>query len=114
SKMKRGRGEGMAMGSTYLFECLKCGYESKVAGGIAEGADILVETIQCDECKDLFDAVVALRVPETEVPRTAAPLFADVFNRLSITVRSRWEHYSLACPVAAEHPIRVWKYPDKC
>jgi hypothetical protein len=58
--------------------------------------------------------VTALRVPETDPPREAAPAFADVFHRLQITVPSRWNRYPPACPMDPEHPFRIWTHPGKC
>jgi hypothetical protein len=119
------------MGRTYLFECEKCGYRVKVAGGGAEGLEFTVQTIQCYQCRELQDVVTALKVPwppavgDTTAgaklkakPKFSkpAPPFGTVINRLPLTgrIRARWQHFKLSCPVSALHQVRAWNQPDKC
>jgi hypothetical protein len=117
------------MGRTYLFECEKCGYRAKVAGGAAEGAELTVQTILCYQCRELIDAVVSVKVPwppavgDTTIAakfkgktKAVAPPFAAVVDRLPLLgrVRTRWHRFKPACPIAPTHRIREWNLPDKC
>jgi hypothetical protein len=115
------------MGRTYLFECEKCGYKAKVAGGATEGAEFTVQTILCYQCRELIDAVLTLKVPWPPAvgdatvganikgkTKAVAPPFAAVVDRLPLAGRTRWQRFKLACPVAANHRVRVWNLPDKC
>ena len=119
------------MGRTYLFECSRCAYRAKVAGGVASGARFTVQTLLCFECRELLDAVISLKVT---LPRLtgdtgaatrltgkppilkAAPPLADVLNRLPLParVRSRWQRFKPVCPVSPRHRTREWKPPDRC
>jgi predicted RNA-binding Zn-ribbon protein involved in translation (DUF1610 family) len=124
------------MGRTYLFECPKCGYRAKVSGSPARGIHFAVRTVLCLECKELYDAVTALK---TTAPRAAGagggmlnsarlgfshaakipaspPTFQTALNRLPPggAERLKWLHFKAACPVSARHRIREWNQPDKC
>src|SRR5207248_3422048 len=55
---------GNGMGRSYWFECSKCGYRAKVSGGADRGLHFFVQTIACRDCKQLYDAVTRLRVPD--------------------------------------------------
>jgi ribosomal protein S27AE len=119
------------MGRLYLFECEKCGYRVKVAGGAAEGLEFAVQTVLCHQCRELHDVVTSLKVPWPPAagdasagaklkvkakPAKAAPAFDAVVNRLPLTgrMRTRWRDFKPACPVSASHRIREWNQPDKC
>ena len=108
------------MGATYIFDCEKCGYQAKVAGGLSEGLEVVVQTILCTECRQLHDAVVSVQVPLLETLGEGAfdhaPEFAEVAKRLPYTGAAdrQWKEFHVACPVDEEHPIRSWKLPDKC
>ncbi len=123
------------MGRTYLFECAKCGYRARISGGPDRGFHFAVQTILCHECRELYDAVTAMKVA---VPRmlgsggmlktarsfslgalkapSAPPAFAAVLNRLPLrgVKRTRWVKFKSACPVAPGHRVREWNRPDKC
>jgi hypothetical protein len=119
------------MGRTYLFECTKCGYRAKVAGGASDGLRFAVQTIQCFECRELHDAVTALKVA---IPRIVgdtgagvqikgrpkvlkqAPPFAAVLNSLPLPARQRqrWQRFKAVCPVSPWHRVREWNQPGKC
>jgi len=119
------------MGRTYLFECPKCGYCAKVAGGAAQGFHFAAQTILCHECKELHDAVTALKIPapslvaasgklgqsktSRKMSRTAPPFLAAL-NRLPPpgTKRLKWLYFKPACPISARHRIREWQSPDQC
>ena len=90
----------------------------------------------CRECKELFDAVTKLRLPDEA--RTALrhdgmglhrlktlgrlralnrpPSFQAALNRLTYVGVSqfRWAQFPLQCPVSAIHRVRSWTDPDKC
>ncbi len=120
------------MGRTYLFECEKCGYRAQVAGGRDSGAQLVVQTIHCLDCRELHDAVVELKVPTTPTKvkpwklkptpfdpgpsDEKPPTFVDAVNRLLIGRGKdyRWVKYRLMCPVGERHRIREWKQPGKC
>ncbi len=121
------------MGRTYLFECAKCGYRATVAGGVAQGPHLVVQTIHCLDCRELHDAVTELKVPASAPEKPARwklkptlldagpgdekpPAFAVALNQLVVGSgkQFRWIKYKPACPVAARHRIRVWKQPGKC
>ena len=100
----------------YLFQCEKCGYVAHVAGGPSGGRDLETQTIVCEDCKELQDAVTALRVRDTDAnPPQSAPLFADVVNRLFLTGQTHWQKFEPACSVSPQHGrIKLWKQPGKC
>jgi len=120
------------MGRTYLFECMKCGYRAQVAGGASSGERFSVQTILCHECRELYDAIIRLKValPRSAVEmgvaqplaaepkplRQSPPPFNTVLNRLpfSVRTRTRWQDFHAACPVAPQHRVRAWQQPDKC
>ena len=52
------------MGRSYWFECPKCGYRAKVSGRADRGLSFFVQTILCRDCRELYDAVTRLRVPD--------------------------------------------------
>ena len=51
------------MGRTYSFECSRCGYRVRVAGGADEGEHFAVQTIACADCKELHDVVTRFKPP---------------------------------------------------
>ena len=122
------------MGRSYWFECAKCGYRARVSGRADRGLHFLVQTILCRDCKELYDAVVRLRVGEEwggwgEFGRlrnvrsskafsglTAPPDFQAALNRLlpSGWTRSRWLPFKIQCPVSTTHRVRGWNDPDQC
>jgi hypothetical protein len=120
------------MGKSYWFECGKCGYRTKVAGRADEGLHLSVQTILCQDCKELYDAVTQLRILNGTQPvlhaalRTTSisispgskppPSFEWALNRLRYTGEkfSDWIKFPLQCPVSRLHKIRIWKDPDKC
>jgi predicted RNA-binding Zn-ribbon protein involved in translation (DUF1610 family) len=121
------------MGRSYWFECPRCGYRAKVSGGADRGLTFLVQTILCQDCRELCDAVTRLRVPDDSLKfgelagwrsarltsrRTlsAPPSFQAVLNRLPQTgaKRFKWLPFKLQCPVSAIHRVRSWNDPDKC
>ena len=119
------------MGRTYLFECPKCSYRAKVAGGSDRGIHFAVQTLLCYECKELYDAVTALktaapafaamsagpaRLKAIRRVTSAAPTFLAALHRLppTGTKRLRWVSFKPACPVSTRHRVREWQSPDKC
>ena len=124
------------MGRSYWFECVRCGYRAKVSGGSDRGLNVFVQTLVCRECKELFDAVTKLRLPDEArgalrndgpglhrlkpLGRLRAPnrppSFQAALNRLTYVGVSqfRWVQFSLQCPVSSIHRVRSWNAPDKC
>jgi predicted RNA-binding Zn-ribbon protein involved in translation (DUF1610 family) len=122
------------MGRSYWFECPKCGYRARVSGRADRGLSFFVQTILCRDCKELYDSVTRLRVPDESAgwgslggwQRTrfqnsqrslrAPPAFQAALNRLPQTgvKRFKWLPFSIQCPVSAAHHVRSWNDPDKC
>jgi len=104
------------MGRTYLFECSKCGYHARVAGGADEGVHFAVQTIACSDCKALFDSVVKFKPSlRQQINRPLnAPKIATLLNRLPPRGMRSWLKFKPACPVTPGHRVRPWKQPDKC
>lgn len=124
------------MGKSYWFECGRCGYRAKVAGRADEGLHLSIQTILCQDCKELYDAVTRIRILEGSQPalhgtlRVPAPglttelksesmkppSFSWALNRLRYTGEkiSDWLRFPLKCPVSNLHRVRVWTEPDKC
>src|SRR5881394_2379428 len=105
------------MGKSYWFECEKCGYRAKVAVRADQGLHVAVQTILCQDCKELYDAVIQIRVLEgsnmaiqgmlasgTSTNKARRPpSFQWALNRLNYTGEklSGWVKFPLQCPVAA-------------
>ena len=124
------------MGRTYLFECPKCGYRAKVSGGPDRGFHFAIQTVLCFECKELYDAVTAMKTTvayaasngsvmaksarlgfsDAAKAPSSPPTFQAVLNRLPPggAKPPGWLHFKAACPVAGRHRVRDWKQPDKC
>jgi len=122
------------MGRSYWFECPKCGYRTKVSGRADRGLSFFVQTILCRDCRELYDSVTRLRVPDESAgwgrfagwQRTrlqnpqqgfrAPPPFQAALNRLPQTgvKRFKWVSFKVQCPVSAAHRVRTWNDPDKC
>lgn len=122
------------MGRSYWYECSKCSYRANVSGRADRGVHAQVQTITCRDCRQLFDAVVQLKIPHTlgglgmnsdgllpslrntRVSPRPAPSFMAAINRLAYqnAPRYRWETFRLQCPVNPSHRIRVWNEPDAC
>jgi hypothetical protein len=120
------------MGKSYWFECGRCGYRAKVAGRAEEGLHLSVQTILCQDCRELYDAVTRLRMLDggrlgahdslegalimEATQQKRAPSFQWALNRLRYTGEkiSDWLKFPLRCPVSSIHKIRVWNDPDKC
>jgi hypothetical protein len=122
------------MGRSYWFECPRCSYRAKVSGRADRGLSFFVQTILCRDCRELYDAVTRMRVPDEldgwgnagglrgarllkARPRIAAPPgFQAVMNQLPATgvMRFKWLPFNLQCPVSALHRVRGWNDPDRC
>ena len=124
------------MGRSIWFECSKCGYRAVVSGRVDRGRDFFVQTIVCRDCKQLYDAVTRLRVPnESKLDGqirplgtlgfgrrnpirwpTTPPTFQNVLNRLAYrgVRRFKWLQFKLQCPVSAAHQVSPWNDPGKC
>jgi hypothetical protein len=124
------------MGQSYWFECEKCGYRAKISGRADCGLNFFVQTVLCQDCRELYDAVTRLRVPDESRMKLAGkptiwrrpgtlnqhhsldvpPTFQSLLNRLPYAgvKRYRWVHFPLQCPVSAWHQIQNWDEPGKC
>ena len=120
------------MGRAYLFECLKCHYRAKVAGGEDRGVHCWVQTIRCGDCAALYDVPARLRVAAAEVPlahrlwhRTLRPAAvpAEALGRgrswadrlvFGGAPKVKWITVRLRCPVSASHRIELWRAPGRC
>jgi hypothetical protein len=121
------------MGRSYWFECPKCGYRTKVSGREDRGLIFFVQTILCRDCRELYDAVTRLRVPDHPMrletlagwpwarlnPQpgfSAPPTFQTVLNWLPQTgvKQLKWIPFKLQCPVSVMHRVRSWNDPDRC
>ena len=104
------------MGRTYSFECSKCGYRARVAGGVDEGEHFAVQTIACADCKALHDAVTRFKASPRQKGNSpqSVPQYAVVLNRLPPRGARQWLKFKPVCPVLSWHRIRLWKQPDKC
>lgn len=125
-----------AMGRSYWFECVRCGYRAKVSGGSDRGLNLFVQTAVCRDCKELFDAVTKVRLPvEAHGPLSdhgnglkplkplarlhppkRPPTFQTALNRLTYVglSRLRWAQFPLQCPASPIHRVKAWTEPDKC
>ena len=119
------------MGRSYWFECTKCGYRAKVSGRQDRGINFFVQTIVCQDCKELYDAVTRIRVPDESSIGTGRfannklrapgnskrpPTFSSALNRLALTGgrNSKWLQFPAQCPVASFHRVKPWTDPDQC
>jgi hypothetical protein len=101
------------MGRTYLFECSKCGYRARVAGGGGDGEQFTVQTISCADCRELFDAVIKFKSTlQEKIDEEVPPKLSVLLNRLP--QRGRWLKFKPSCPTSPSHRVRPWKRPDKC
>jgi hypothetical protein len=117
------------MGRSYAYECPKCGYRTKVSGGADRGVIAWVQTVLCRDCKELYDAVTRLKVPEGTASKAGMgganafggrkalpPPLVFVVNRLrySGVKRFKWVPFDPLCPVSPNHRVRIWNDPDRC
>ena len=125
------------MGRSYLFECSRCGYRARVSGRADRGVEFFVQSIVCADCKELYDAVVKLRLTRTldlktpgkwgalmQPPQRGSgaagarqtPKFEAVVARLPKggARLSTWVQYKLACPVSPFHRVQPWNDPSHC
>lgn len=124
------------MGRSYWFECSKCSYRAKVAGKADRGLHVFVETVTCQDCKELYDAVTRVRIPDEAHPQgrltsfglrraislaqlrnsKGPPAFQSVLALLPYTgvKRFKWLHFKAQCPVSPTHEVQAWNAPGKC
>jgi hypothetical protein len=123
------------MGRSYIYECQKCGYRAIVSGRNDRGVNFAVTTIRCLDCRELRDAVTALRLSESEMQAKdnpsrpikgrvlrenwnlkLPPSAEAVFNRLAVRDGSkyRWVHYAPRCSRSPVHRIEPWIDPGLC
>jgi hypothetical protein len=124
------------MGRSYWFECAKCGYRARISGRADRGLNFFVQTIVCRDCKELYDAVTRIRIPDSKPAKLTGlwgkwqhsgfldrqsipekpPSFNSALNRLQyIGVQCfKWVHFKAQCPVASHHRVQNWNEPNKC
>jgi hypothetical protein len=123
------------MGRTYWFECNKCGYRARVSGRPDRGISFFCVTVQCRDCKALYDVVTRLRVPHSTAldawrladpskPKFAQrrplparpPTFEAALNRLPMLGIRRfiWIRFKPSCPISPAHRVEPWTAPGKC
>jgi hypothetical protein len=124
------------MGRSYWFECARCGYRAKVSGKADRGLNVFVQTIVCRDCRELYDAVTWLRVPEDmrlgfpgkpsglrrlaplsrQIAGNKPPSFQSALNRLQYrgVKHFKWLIFRTQCPVSPHHRVQSWNEPDKC
>jgi hypothetical protein len=94
-----------------------------------------VRTISCQDCRQLHDAVVRLRVPDegrrslynaTGLAKPAPiarprlperpPSFQTAMTRLPLRPARlhRWLRFDPQCPVSPLHRMDLWTYPGPC
>jgi hypothetical protein len=93
--------------------------------------DLFVQTVECKDCKQLYDAVTRLRFPQEAMfglgwhrfgtisrarPPKTPPTFQTALNRLPVkgVRRFRWVQFPLQCPASALHRVQSWNAPGKC
>src|SRR2546430_1627238 len=115
------------MGRSYWFECPRCGYRAKVSGRADRGLNFFVQTIACQGCKALYDAVTRVKVPRAPAQGkvagrgtmarrnpycglSVAPTFESMLNRLPYTGIRRFRSLSfdLQCPLSPAHRVQLW------
>src|SRR5579864_904618 len=115
------RAHGKGMGKSYWFECSRCGYRAKLAGKADDGLHMSVQTILCEDCRELYDAVTRLRILDGSQPalhgslgnaprvllsaRNPPPAFDWALNRLRYTGEklSDWLKFPPKCPASLIH-----------
>jgi hypothetical protein len=124
------------MGRTYLFECSRCGFRAHASGRADKGFTLSVQTIFCRDCKNLYDAVTRLKLPELppnqprkatpklrdsnllkhQLKPNAAPTFQAALNRLAFpgARRFKWVEFKIRCPISPTHRVQIWNELDKC
>jgi len=124
------------MGRSYWFECAKCGYRAKISGRADRGLNFFVQTIVCRDCRELYDAVTRIRLPNEKPFKPAGllgkwhssgfpsrqpipekpPSFNSALNRLQSTGAQsfRWVQFKVQCPVSSHHRVQSWNEPNKC
>jgi len=120
------------MGKTYLYNCPRCGYRAKVSGVVDDGFGRIIQTIECCDCKELYDVPIRVRATDAEVrarrniwgkkPFTTIaggcdPSLFSVLADKMLTVgltQTKWFVLKPVCPVSGLHRTRPWKEPGKC
>jgi hypothetical protein len=116
------------MGRSYLFECPKCSYKTHAAGRAERGVHFSVQTILCQDCRQLYDAVTSLKIPEDADEKAVLPSrfkkrapgqppdFDAVVNRLALipSKKPKWVRFKISCPITPSHQVEAWNDPGKC
>ena len=86
------------MGSAAEYRCPKCGYSKMVSGGRSCGFYVIVETISCRDCQELFDAEA------DEKPGDLKP--SEMWGKQKLA--------GIRCPNSDSHEFTYWKPPWPC
>jgi predicted RNA-binding Zn-ribbon protein involved in translation (DUF1610 family) len=109
------------MGRTYHFECPQCQYRAKVSGGADSGIHCEVQTVLCQDCRELLDVYTRLRRDDLSVgrppkfpgfsrPEVPPVILADGTGKRRLV----WEKFKLSCPVNPKHQVELWNEPGRC
>lgn len=79
------------MGEHFQFTCANCGFSAEVSGGDDAGMAAVTTTIVCENCRCLYDVIIAD--------------IKDWQNR---------EERALRCPKSAKHQVTHWKDGGPC
>ena len=131
------------MGRVHAFECPKCGFRTRAAGGMDRGLDCFAHSMVCHDCRRIFDAVTHVRLPPgsrprrkdglsmLKRPRAVSDLKLNLPDHLHVTKQvineqpilpepllagsaSRWVELAVRCPSSAIHRIEEWRSPWRC
>lgn len=104
------------MGKTYVFECSLCHYRAQISGGADSGVDCEVQTVVCQDCRELYDTFTRVRrqagpagkfkPKHLEIPPVALPG--------SEAHAAGWHEFKPVCPVDSKHVVEPWKDPGRC
>jgi hypothetical protein len=80
------------VGTKFKFQC-ECGYEAEVSGGEDIGFSVKVQTMTCEDCRELVDVLVGASFGEVE------PDMRKEIGR---------------CPECGGARVRKWSEPHHC
>lgn len=126
------------MGRSYHFECPLCHYQACVSGGADHGVNCSVQTIACQNCRELFDVFTRFRkkdfveatarkessggilqtneplIPPLMLVNHTYRVFPPAKTQEAESTPSHWEQVELVCPVASSHHVQPWNGPGRC
>jgi hypothetical protein len=123
------------MGRTYHFECPRCLYRARVAGGADAGLYCEIKTIVCLDCRQLYDVFTRVRqhgdpgsnaqlrprmqpagpvIPPLVINDNPLRVFKPGHRTKDKPSPWRWTKVKPCCPRAAYHRIEEWHDPGHC